>query len=102
LLPFKAAYGYGDSFSAGKFSASAMTVALERINNDPYLLPNHHINLVWNDTECNEEKSIRLMAAFIEQRVDAFIGFACKCITQARIAASLNLMVISPVSIFMI
>ncbi|XP_031575273.1 speract receptor-like isoform X2 [Actinia tenebrosa] len=96
LLPYLSAYGYGDSYSAGKYSAPAITVALDRINKDPDLLPNHHINFVWQDTKCNEEMSISQMTEFVEQRVDAFIGFACTCNTQARIAASLNKMLISP------
>lgn len=102
LLPYRAAYGYGDFYSAGKYSASAITVALDRINKDPNLLTSHHINIVWKDTKCKEEMSISQMTEFLEQKVDAFIGFACTCTTQARIAASLNKMVISPVSVSII
>ncbi|KAK3705209.1 hypothetical protein QZH41_014003, partial [Actinostola sp. cb2023] len=95
LLPFQYAYDHSDIFSAGKYSASGITVALEKINSDLTYLPDYHINLIWSETECNEETSIRMMATFVERRVDAFIGFACKCSTQARIAASLNIPVIS-------
>lgn len=39
-----------------------------------------------------------MMTSFIEKRVDAINGLACNCSTQARIAASLNIPVISHVS----
>lgn len=98
LLPFQSAVATGSDFNAGKWYASAIEVALQRVNNDSSFLPSVHINYIWNETGCEEERALRNMAWQFQQKVDGFIGFGCTCATQARFAAAWNMPVISYVS----
>ena len=98
ILPYSTPIG-GRALD-GKFYASAITIAVDNINKDPNLLPGIRLRFVWDDSECLEEKSINALISQFERKVDAFIGFGCDCHTQARMAAALNLPVISHVSIY--
>lgn len=97
ILPYTVSTGGGRSLP-GNHYASAITIAVDRINDDPNLLPGIRLRFIWDDSECSEEKSIKAFISQWERRVDAFIGFGCKCHTQARMAAALNLPVVSHVS----
>lgn len=97
ILPYTVSTGGGRGL-AGNHYASAITIAVDNINNDPSLLPGIRLRFVWDDSECSEETSIKALISQWERRVDAFIGFGCKCHTQARMAAALNLPVVSHVS----
>lgn len=99
ILPYSASPG-GSRALDGKFYASAITIAVDNINKDPNLLPGIRLRFVWDDSECSEEKSINALISQLDRKVDAFIGFGCDCHTQARMAAALNLPVISHVSIY--
>lgn len=99
LLPYETAVGTGSNFNAGKWYASAIVLALEKVNSDPNFLPEIQINFIWNDTECMEETGLRQMTEQLEKKVDGFVGFGCTCATQARLGAALNMPVISYVSI---
>ena len=96
ILPYKVSSGDVQN-RPGYYYASAMTVAVDNINKDPTFLPGIHLSFIWADSECEEEKSIQEFIRQWEKRVDAFIGFGCKCFTQARMAAALNLPLISHV-----
>ena len=98
ILPYSRSAG-GSRAVRGKDYASAMTVAVDNINNDPNLLPGIRLSFIWNDSECSEEKSIQGFLSQWEKNVDGFIGFGCNCHTQARMAVALNLPVVSHVSI---
>lgn len=98
ILPYKRATG-GVGGRPGEYYAAAMTIAVDNINNDPALLSGRKLSFVWAESECDEEKSIHALIRQQEKGVDAFIGFGCKCFTQARMAAALNLPIISHVSI---
>ena len=97
VLPYSAGVGEVRGLP-GKYYASAITLAIDDINNDESLLPGIRLNFIWNDSKCVEELSIDALIYQWEKRVHAFIGFGCKCFTQARIAATLNLPIISHVS----
>lgn len=95
ILPYKVG---SPDVPPGNRYASALKIAVDRINRDPTLLPGITLSFTWDDSECLEELSIQALIEQWEKRVDGFIGFGCGCSTQARIAAALNLPVISHVS----
>ena len=97
ILPYSRSAGSGRGLK-GIHYAAAITVAVDNINKDPNLLPGIRLGFIWDDSECIEEKSIKAFISQWERRVDAFIGFGCNCRTQARMAAALNLPVVSHVS----
>lgn len=97
ILPYSRSTGGGRGLR-GIHYASAITIAVDNINKDPNLLPGIRLRFIWDDSECIEEKSIKAFISQWERRVDAFIGFGCNCHTQARMAAALNLPVVSHVS----
>ena len=97
ILPYKLSSGSNQN-RPGEYYASAMTIAVDNINKDPTLLPGINLSFIWADSECDEEKSIEALIHQREKGVHAFIGFGCKCFTQARMAAALNLPIISHVS----
>ena len=96
ILPYKLSTGDVQN-RPGDHYAAAMTIAVDNINKDPTLLPGINLSFIWADSECEEEKSIEEFMRQWEKRVDAFIGIGCKCFTQARMAAALNLPLISHV-----
>lgn len=97
ILPYAVSTGGGRNLP-GNHYAAAITIAVDNINNDPNLLPGFRLRFIWDDSECSEEMSIKALISQWEKRVDAFLGFGCKCHTQARMAATLNLPVVSHVS----
>ena len=101
LIPFSLGDSTLSSYFSGLYYASAMFLALEDINNDKYLLPNHTLTLVWADTVCDWQKAISMQLKMLEEEhVDAFIGGGCKgCLTNARIAAAQDLPMVSHVSL---
>ena len=79
--------------------APASLLALENINNSTHLLPGHHLSLVWNDTQCDRNLTLKaLIYQIFEKRVDAVIGPACYCEVGARLANVENIPMISYVS----
>ena len=102
LIPFSLGDSALTSYFSGLYYASAMFLALEDINNDKYLLPNHTLTLVWADTECDWKKTISMQLKMLEEEhVDAFVGGGCRgCLTNARIAGAEDMPMISHVSLF--
>lgn len=99
LLPYNVSANVSTGFAqSGKQYASALVLAVEAVNNDSSLLPGHQITFVWNDTQCNEELSLKAMLYLLEKGVQAFIGPRCTCETQARLAAAANIPMVSYVS----
>ena len=84
----------------GIYYASAISIAIDEINKQENLLPGHNISFIWNNTECEENKTIRaLMYQIYEAKVSVIIGPGCTCNTSARNAAAFNVPMISYVSI---
>lgn len=98
ILPYSRSAGGGRGIQ-GIHYASAITIAVDNINKDPNLLPGIRLSFIWDDSECIEEKSIQAFISQWQRKVDGFIGFGCNCHTQARLAAALNLPMVSHVSI---
>ena len=83
----------------GLYYASAINIAIEEINRQENLLPGNNISFIWNNTDCDESKTIRaLMYQIYEAKVSAIIGPGCTCNTSARNAAAFNVPMISYVS----
>ena len=109
LLPFHLA-NHGNEYSRGgaRFYSEAFNIALDNINNDPYLLPGHKLDFVFNDTGCNEMDSIKSMYYQYVRRnklnlpFHGFIGLGCECGTAAKFASAMKIPVVSHVSILII
>lgn len=98
LIPFKRTNRLGNSFHRGEYYASAMSIAVDDLNRRSDLLPGQNVTFIWNDTDCEEEKTLRAIVYQLKQGVSAFIGPGCSCNTSARLAASFNKTMISYVS----
>ena len=81
----------------GKTSASAITIAVQRINNDSTLLPGYNMTFMWNDSMCLAAEGLNQAVEFQIAQVDAIIGDGCDIICEpaAILAASWNLPMIS-------
>ena len=81
----------------GRTSASAITIAVERINNDSTLLPGYNMTFLWNDSMCLAAEGLNQAVEFQIAHVDAIIGDGCDIICEpaAILAASWNLPMIS-------
>lgn len=103
IIPYTFGEAAMTSYSSGMFYASAMFLAIDDVNNNKDLLPNHKLSLVWADTECDWKKTIKVQLDMIkEQNVDAFIGGGCAgCEAVARNAGAENIPMISHVSVCM-
>ena len=95
LIPFKRMH---NSFHRGEYYAAAMSIAVDDINRRSDLLPGQNVTFIWNDTDCEEEKTLQAIVYQLTQGVSAFIGPGCSCNTSARMAASFNKTMISYVS----
>lgn len=99
LLPYNVSTNvFGASVLSANEYASALPLAVETVNNDSSLLPAHQITFVWNDTQCDEEISVKAMLYQLEKGVQVFIGPGCTCETQAKLAAAANVPMVSYVS----
>ncbi|XP_048763359.2 receptor-type guanylate cyclase Gyc76C-like [Ostrea edulis] len=79
----------------GRIISGAITYALQQINADPNILPNHTLNLIWGDTRGDTLTGVRLLTDQWRQGVVAFFGLEDSCSVEARVAAAWNLPLIS-------
>lgn len=87
-------------WDVGRTTAAAMPIAVEDINNDPSLLPNHRLQFVFGNTNCSPNTALPLVMNFWAQQkrgVDAFIGGGCNRVCEyiSLLAGKWNLPVIS-------
>lgn len=75
-----------------------MTHAVNQINADPNILANHTLNFIYADNNDNAFTSVDAFTKLWKEGAVAFIGPEDFCETEARIAASWNLPIISYVS----
>ncbi|KAI8435113.1 hypothetical protein MSG28_003501 [Choristoneura fumiferana] len=75
--------------------SGALSMALEEINNQTVILPDVEILLEWNDTKCDTVTATRLLTHMSCSGVVAFFGPEGRCNTEAVIAQSVNLPMIS-------
>jgi hypothetical protein len=78
--------------------SGAILLALEEINNDTNLLPNVHLNLRYNDTRGDTVASTRAITEMICDGVSTIFGPEGTCYTEAIVAQSRNIPMISYVS----
>uniref|UniRef100_T1KKV6 Guanylate cyclase n=1 Tax=Tetranychus urticae TaxID=32264 RepID=T1KKV6_TETUR len=87
--------GYG----LGKEISGAIPLAIDQINRDPQLLPNHTLDFIAMDAgQPNTATSIRMMTEMREQGVVAFIGPENSCVSEALVATAWNYPMITYVS----
>ena len=87
-------------WDVGQTTAAAMPIAVEDINNDPNLLPNHELQFVFGNTNCSVNTALPLVMNFWatkKRNVDAFIGGGCNRVCEyiSLLAGKWNLPVIS-------
>ena len=83
---------------SGTYYAAAVTLAVEKVNSDPRLLPGSTLSFVWNNTQCDHTRMVEQQRWQIQQGVSGFIGPICHGKKAAKIAAKHDLAVISFVS----
>ena len=81
----------------GKTSASAITIAVDRINEGQTLQPGYNMIFLWNDSMCLAAEGLNQAVKFRISGVDAIIGDGCDIISEpaAILAASWNLPMVS-------
>ncbi|XP_069365373.1 receptor-type guanylate cyclase Gyc76C-like isoform X1 [Maniola hyperantus] len=75
--------------------SGALSMALEQINNGTALLPDVKLLLKWNDTRCDTVTATRMLTDMTCSGVVAFFGPEGRCHTEAIVAKSRNLPMIS-------
>ena len=100
---FKIGFLSGNRFRNGKpninlpgmLISPAIKVAIDEINQSSYLPYNHTLEYILAETYGEESESILQIASLWKQNVSVFIGPQETCLHEARLAASLNLPMIS-------
>ena len=78
--------------------SGAITYAMDQINHNSSILPNHTLDLVVAETYGQEDYSIRETILLRRKNISVYIGPQETCIHEGRIAASFNMPMISYVS----
>ena len=84
----------------GPRMASAILIARDKVNSDPYWLQGHNLTFVLKDSKCEARASLATLVDYytIENpKVDVFIGPGCSvgCVPGAYIAAHWNIPMVS-------
>lgn len=82
----------------GRVISGAISYAIELINNDTDILPEHRLQLIWGDTMADTLIGTRLLTDQWRQGANVFIGLEDSCSVEAKVAAAWNLPMISYVS----
>lgn len=80
------------------FACSNVQVYDSQVNNSTEILPDVRLLLQWNDTRCDTVTATKLLTDMSCSGVVAFFGPEGRCHTEAIIAQSRNLPMISYVS----
>lgn len=88
------------SWPGGPKMASAILIAMDKVNNDPFWLQGHTLTYLLKDSKCEAKSSLAILVDYytIENpKVDVFIGPGCSvaCVPGAYIAAHWNIPMIS-------
>lgn len=75
--------------------SGALQVAIEEINANPNLLADYRLVYIFNNTCGNEKKSTEFFMDHWKKGAKVFIGPEMNCRTEATMAASQNLPIIS-------
>ncbi|VDK69925.1 unnamed protein product [Onchocerca ochengi] len=79
----------------GSMISGALQVAVDDVNADPELLPNHRLTYTFNNTCGDEKRSARFFMQHWAQGAKVFIGPEMNCRTEATMAAAQNLPILS-------
>lgn len=87
-------------WDVGRTTAAAIPIAVEDINNDTSLLPNHDLQFVFGNTNCSSLTALPIVMNFWaaqKRNVDAFIGGGCNHVCEyiSLLAGKWNLPVVS-------
>ena len=97
----------GSSWDAGPRFASGITIAVEKINNDPNLLPGYNVSFVWGDSKCEEKAALEVIVDMYTKTdscsangtapINVIIGPACSdgCKVGALLASHWNIPMVS-------
>ena len=94
FLPFTGGWPGGSKM------ASAILIAMDKVNSDPYWLKGHNLSYVVKDDRCEAKSSLEVLVDYYtleDPPVDVFIGPSCSvgCQPGAYIAAHWNIPMIS-------
>ena len=78
--------------------SGALTYALDQVNSDPEVLPNHTLAFLLAETYGEESESIKQTILLLTEGIAAYIGPQETCSHEGRIAAAFNMPMISYVS----
>ncbi|XP_067013444.2 receptor-type guanylate cyclase Gyc76C [Anabrus simplex] len=79
----------------GMIASGAITLALERVNNDPGLLPNVHLDLRYEDVEGDTVKATEAITKMLCDGVSAFFGPEGTCYVESIVSQAWNLPMIT-------
>ncbi len=83
----------------GEKYAAAFKLAVDKVNNDSELLPNHNLTFIFNNTELHELIAIKAMYQQCKtNRISAFVGLGWHCLSLTTFATAQEVPVISHVS----
>lgn len=82
----------------GRLISGAISYAIDLINNDTTVLSDYYINLTWGDTNGDTINGTKLLLDQWREGAVAFFGLEDSCSVEARVAAAVNLPMISYVS----
>uniref|UniRef100_A0AAN0LJ60 Multifunctional fusion protein n=3 Tax=Arthropoda TaxID=6656 RepID=A0AAN0LJ60_9ACAR len=83
-------------YGLGKTIAGAIPLAVDYVNENPDILPNHTMNFITADTQKPySADGLKVMTYFKEQGVVAFIGPEETCISEALLSTAYNLPMIA-------
>ncbi len=90
----------GTNWDAGRRFASGILIAVEKINNDPSLLPGYNVTFEWKDSQCEESASLTVAVDMYMNnipRIHALIGPACSdgCKAVGYLANHWNIPIVS-------
>ena len=88
------------SWPGGPKMASAILIAMDKVNNDPYWLQGHNLTFVVEDGRCEAKSSLEILVDYYTKenpKVDVYIGPGCSvgCVPGAYIAAHWNIPMVS-------
>ena len=86
----------------GQAISGALTYAIDQINVNKTILPNHTLEFIIAETYGMENQSIKETVLLLDRNISVYIGPQETCINEGRIAASFNIPMISYVSIHLI
>ena len=84
----------------GQAISGALTLALEEINTNSSILPNHTLDFIIAETYGVQLESIRETVELINKDVAVYIGPQETCAHEAKVAAAFNIPMISYVSYY--